>query len=122
MADHNLFGIEAEKQAADYLEKKGYEIIERNWTFLKAEIDIIARDPEKDELVIVEVKARKKDPLVLPELAVNKKKRKMLITAADEYIVSNEIDLDCRFDIISIEKSKDEWFIDHIENAFFSFE
>lgn len=122
MADHNLFGIEAEKQAADYLEKKGYEIIERNWTFLKAEIDIIARDPEKDELVIVEVKARKKDPLVLPELAVNKKKRKMLITAADEYIVSNEIDMDCRFDIISIEKSKDEWFIDHIENAFFSFE
>ncbi|MBW7870152.1 MAG: YraN family protein [Flavobacteriia bacterium] len=122
MADHNLFGIEAEKQAADYLAKKGYEIIERNWTFLKAEIDIIARDPEKDELVIVEVKARKKDPLVLPELAVNKKKRRLLITAADEYIVSNEIDLDCRFDIISIEKSKDEWFIDHIENAFFSFE
>lgn len=122
MADHNLFGIEAEKQAADYLEKKGYEIIERNWTFLKAEIDIIARDPEKDELVIVEVKARKKEPLVLPELAVNKKKRRLLITAADEYIVSNEIDLDCRFDIISIEKSKDEWFIDHIENAFFSFE
>lgn len=122
MADHNLFGIEAEKQAADYLEKKGYEIIERNWTFLKAEIDIIARDPEKDELVIVEVKARKKDPLVLPELAVNKKKRRLLITAADEYIVSNEIDMDCRFDIISIEKSKDEWFIDHIENAFFSFE
>ncbi|MFA7615489.1 MAG: YraN family protein [Weeksellaceae bacterium] len=122
MADHNLFGIEAEKQAADFLEKKGYEIIERNWTFLKAEIDIIARAPEKDELVIVEVKARKKDPLVLPELAVNKKKRRLLITAADEYIVSNEIDLDCRFDIISIEKSKDEWFIDHIENAFFSFE
>jgi len=122
MADHNLFGIEAEKQAADFLEKKGYEIIERNWTFLKAEIDIIARDPEKDELVIVEVKARKKEPLVLPELAVNKKKRRLLITAADEYIVSNEIDLDCRFDIISIEKSKDEWFIDHIENAFFSFE
>lgn len=122
MADHNLFGIEAEKQAAGFLEKKGYKIIERNWTFLKAEIDIIARDPEKNELVIVEVKARKKDPLVLPELAVNKKKRRLLITAADEYIVSNEIDMDCRFDIISIEKSKDEWFIDHIENAFFSFE
>jgi len=104
------------------LEKKGYEIIERNWTFLKAEIDIIARDPEKNELVIVEVKARKKDPLVLPELAVNKKKRRLLITAADEYIVTNEIDLGCRFDIISIEKSNDEWHIDHIENAFFSFE
>lgn len=122
MAEHNLFGDEAEKRAVRFLEEKGYEILERNWTFYKAEIDIIATDPQTGQIVIAEVKARGADPLIDPELAVNRKKRRLLITAADEYMVSNQIDLDCRFDIISIEKSGDEWFIDHIENAFFSFE
>lgn len=122
MAEHNLFGQQAENEAVKFLTEKGYEIIERNWRFGKAEIDIIAFDPNADKIIIAEVKARKFDPLVSPELAVNKKKRKLLIGAADEYIVSRKMDYSCRFDIISIERSKDEWFIDHIENAFFSFE
>lgn len=122
MADHNLFGQMAENEAARFLIEKGYKIIERNWRFHKAEIDIIATDPETDEIVIVEVKARNLNPLIEPEMAVNKKKRRMLITAADEFIVSREIDLNCRFDIISIEKKGEKWVIDHLENAFFSFE
>lgn len=122
MAKHNLFGQEAENRAAKFLEEKGYKIIERNWRFQKAEIDIIAIDTESSNLVIAEVKARNLNPLMEPEMAVNKKKRRLLIMAADHFIVSNKIDLDCRFDIISIEKTREEWVIDHIVNAFFSFE
>ena len=122
MAEHNLFGQMAENEAARFLEAKAYKILERNWRFGKAEIDIIAIDPSTNQLVIAEVKARNLNPLLEPEMAVNKKKRKLLIAAADQFIVSNRIDLDCRFDIISIEKKNEEWLIDHFENAFYSFE
>lgn len=122
MAEHNLFGQMAENEAARFLIAKNYKILERNWRFHKAEIDIIAIDPQTNQIVIAEVKARNINPLLEPEMAVNSKKRKLLISAANEYIVSNEIDLDCRFDIISIERKGEKWEIDHIENAFFSFE
>ena len=49
MAKHYTFGKEAEKQAAKYLENKGYEILERNWRFHKLEIDLIALDSKSDE-------------------------------------------------------------------------
>ncbi|MET0945038.1 MAG: YraN family protein, partial [Flavobacterium sp.] len=56
MAEHNELGKEGEKLAAKYLQENGYEILDRNWTFQKAEIDIIA---QKDNyLAIVEVKTR----------------------------------------------------------------
>ena len=48
--NHNELGIWGEKFAADYLLRKGYEILERNWFFDKAEIDIIARQGEQLEL------------------------------------------------------------------------
>lgn len=122
MANHNDFGKEAEFRAAKFLEKKNYEILKRNWRFLKAEIDIIAKDLTSNQIVIVEVKARKANPLVEPELAVTKTKRKLLVQAADHFIVSNEITLETRFDIITVSKSGTEWKINHIENAFLSFE
>ena len=122
MAQNNEFGKEAEFRAAKFLEKKNYEILKRNWRFLKAEIDIIAKDLTTNQIVIVEVKARKANPLVEPELAVTKAKRKLLVQAADHFIISNEINLETRFDIIGIYKSDSEWIINHIENAFLCFE
>lgn len=122
MAQHNEFGKEAEFRAAKFLEKKNYEILKRNWRFLKAEIDIIAKDLTTNQIVIVEVKARKANPLVEPELAVTKAKRKLLVQAADHFIISNEINLETRFDIIGIYKSDSAWIINHIENAFLCFE
>jgi len=122
MAQHNECGKEAEFRAAKFLEKKNYEILKRNWRFLKAEIDIIAKDLTTNQIVIVEVKARKANPLVEPELAVTKAKRKLLVQAADHFIISNEINLETRFDIIGIYKSDSEWIINHIENAFLCFE
>ena len=56
MAEHNELGKKGEELAVKYLQEDGYEILDRNWTFQKAEIDIIA---QKDNyLAIVEVKTR----------------------------------------------------------------
>ena len=122
MAKHTDFGKEAEFRAAKFLKEKNYKILKKNWRFQKAEIDIIAEDPSTDEIVIVEVKARKSDPLVNPEEAITKGKRKLLVMAADAFLTQNEIEQETRFDVIFIYKSNSTWEIQHIENAFLSFE
>ena len=119
MDKHYRFGKEAEKQAAKYLENNGYEILERNWRFHKFEIDLIAHDFKNDEIIIVEVKARI-DPMVDPIDSITKKKIRNLVTAADQYLTENDIEQECRFDIIIIEKKKDNWIIEHIDDAFFA--
>ena len=122
MADHNDFGKEAEFQAAEFLKINNYEILARNWRYLKAEIDIIAIDKNKNEIVMTEVKARHFNPLVAPEMAVNSSKKKLLISAANEFITTQNISLETRFDIISMLKKGDNWEIDHIQNAFYMYE
>ena len=59
MAKHNEFGKKGEQLAVDYLTENGYKVIHRNYRYLKAEIDIIAR--KGDILAIVEVKSRSSD-------------------------------------------------------------
>lgn len=122
MATHNDFGKEAEIAAVEFLKKKDFLILDRNWFFQKAEIDIIAQDTTTNEIVIVEVKARKEHSLTKPEDAVTKSKRNLLVKAANEYLISKEIQLETRFDIISLVKKQDSWNIEHIQNAFLSFE
>jgi putative endonuclease len=67
MAEHNELGEKGEELARNFLRKKGYKIIERNWRFGKDEIDIIAID--NDYLVIVEVKTRRSNYFAEPEFA-----------------------------------------------------
>ncbi|MDR2121509.1 MAG: YraN family protein [Flavobacteriaceae bacterium] len=116
MATHNDFGKEAEKEAEKFLHHSGYEIVERNLRYGKAEIDIIAK--KDSELIIVEVKARSYDDIISPEEAVTLSKKKLLIMAADRYVTDNDLDMEVRFDIISIIKKSDKWELTHIENAF----
>ena len=93
-------GREAEMLAVKFLKEKGYDILETNWRFRHKEIDIIAiRD---NEIVFVEVKARKNTHFGQPEEAVNRKKQKHLIDAAEAYMIDKNLDLDIRFDVISI--------------------
>lgn len=73
MAEHNFFGMEAEKRAAMFLEENHYKILRRNWRYLQMEIDIIAEDLSTKEIVIVEVKART-NPMVNPLDAIHSKK------------------------------------------------
>ena len=116
MADHNETGKQGETIAVEYLRGKGYCILEQNWHNHHQEIDIIAR--KGNELVIVEVKSRTGTPLVNPYAAVNRNKQNLLIKAANAYIQWKNIDMETRFDIISIVLGK-EVIIDHIENAFY---
>ncbi|WP_309614393.1 YraN family protein [Flavobacterium sp.] len=119
MAEHNELGKFGEELAVEFLQKNGYAILETNWTFQKAEIDIIA---QKDNIVaVVEVKTRSSIDFGLPQDFVKPKKIQLLVKAVNEYIVSNEIDSEVRFDIIAIYKEDKTYKIDHIEDAFYHF-
>ena len=110
-------GKEGENLATEYLMQKGYRIMQRNVTFKKNEIDIIAID--KNEIVFVEVKERATDMFGSPYEKVNKKKQELIIKVADNYIIRNNINLEARFDIVSIVNiDSEEPKIEHIINAF----
>ena len=117
MAKHNQLGEDGEHLALIYLKQKGYEIFETNWREQKFEIDIIAAD--KNEIVFIEVKTRSTDFFGAPEEAVTIKKQQHLIEGADYYINKNEIDLECRFDVIAIVLNENKQDINHIINAFY---
>lgn len=117
MAQHNITGGSGEKKAIKYLSALGYKMLETNWKFHKAEIDIIARDG--DIIVVAEVKTRTGDYFAAPEDAVDRKKQKHLIKAADAYVKRNDIDMEVRFDIISVLVKNGKIKIEHIQNAFY---
>lgn len=119
MAEHNELGSLGEKMAVEFLQKNGYEILETNFVFQKAEIDIIAQ--KENTLAVVEVKTRSSIEFGLPQDFVKPKKIQLLVKAINEYVISNDLDVDVRFDIISIYKNGKEFKIDHLEDAFFYF-
>lgn len=117
MAEHNDFGKEAEDLAVSFLEERNYKILLRNYRYLKAEIDIIAE--YENQIIIVEVKARSSDIFIEPQEAVNKNKIKLLTLATNHFLEENDIDLEVRFDIISIVSlPNQEVKINHIQDAF----
>jgi len=119
MAQHNELGKKGEVEAAEFLEKKGYVIMQRNFVFQNAEIDIIA---QKDNiLAIVEVKTRSSLDFGLPQDFVKPKKVQLLVKAVNEYVISNDLDVEVRFDIIAIHNNKQTFDIEHIEDAFYYF-
>lgn len=115
MASHNDFGKEAEDMAANFLVQQGYRILARNYRYLKSEVDIICEFG--GEIIFVEVKARATDIFLEPHEAVNRKKIKMLVAAADEFM--KERSEEARFDIISVLPDHSGALqISHIKNAF----
>ncbi len=117
MSDSHLLGRKGEELAAEFLVKEGYSVLERNWKAGKLEIDIIAR--KNDQIVFVEVKTRSENYMATPESAVDRRKERSIISAADRYLKRNKIDQECRFDIVTLVKGKDGFIIDHIKNAFY---
>ena len=119
MAKHNELGKKGEQLAVNYLIKKGYEIVDRNYRFDKAEVDIIAK--KKDLLSIIEVKTRSSIDFGNPQDFVKPKQIKRLVKAVDEYVTVNGLDVEVRFDIIAIIKNGKTFDIEHLENAFYHF-
>lgn len=116
MAEHNDFGKQAEEHAIAYLQQNHYQILAKNWYWQKAEIDIIAK--KGDTLHIIEVKARRNNDFIEPEDAVTRKKIKLLIRAADEYVQQLDEEVNVQFDIISILLENGKLNLQHIEDAF----
>lgn len=117
MAKHNDFGRHSEIMAQNYLRSLGYTILETNWRSGHKEIDIIAKD--ENIIVFAEVKSRTNDIFAKPEDAVNFKKIKNIVRAANTYLISHNIENDSRFDIITLLlMPSGEYKIEHIKDAF----
>jgi putative endonuclease len=117
MSEAFELGKRGEVLAIEHLKSIGYEILEVNWISNHLEIDIIARDGK--ELVIVEVKSRGTDSYEHPSEAVSNKKIRFLINAAEAYIQEKDINLDTRFDVISIIFYGRNFELEHFKDAFY---
>ncbi len=118
MSERIELGKRGESLAIEYLKLNGYRILEKNWRTSHREVDIIAQD--NNEIVFIEVKTRTGIYSGNPVEAVNVQKQRLLIDAAEEYIISNNIDLEARFDIISVIINGHKQNINHIKEAFYS--
>ena len=116
MARHNLLGEEGEKIAVRYLQSKGYIIYEMNWRFGKLEVDIIAEDGR--ELVFIEVKSRSSEIYGRPEDSIDGVKESAILNAAEIYIRDFNLEIEVRFDVISVIINKNKSKIRHIIDAF----
>ncbi len=117
MAKHLNIGKKGEEVAMNYLESLGYKILETNWRFSRAEVDIIAMD--KEIMVFVEVKTRSYDAFGQPEEFVSRAKEQLLMDAASVYMEQAKHDWEIRFDIISIISRANYHELKHFKDAFF---
>lgn len=118
MARHNKIGEMAENLAADYLERKDYKVLERNWRFSRAEIDLIAMQDEV--LVFVEVKSLGYDAFARPEASVTSYKQGLIMDAATQYMQQIGHEWEIRFDVIAMILNEGELMeLEHFEDAFF---
>ena len=108
-----------EEYTVKFLEKKKYNILERNYSKRYGEIDIIAEN--KHYIVFVEVKTRHKDSMASAADAVNRQKQIRIIKTASLYLAENETEKFCRFDVCEVYINSDNLKlvdINYIEAAF----
>ena len=120
MSHSKELGGKGEKLAARYLRRNGYRIAQRNYTCALGEIDIVAlRD---DQLCFVEIKTRRSDRFLAPEVNVTPDKQRRIRRIARAYLTEKGIgegDIDIRFDVIAVVLSDDgDPHIEHYEGAF----
>ncbi|MCH8545112.1 MAG: YraN family protein [Cryomorphaceae bacterium] len=116
MAEHNETGKRGELLAKAYLESKSFSILEQNFRYGKAEIDIIAT--VETFIVAVEVKTRKSAPRTDYFHAVNKSKMSSMVRALEFYMRIKGITLETRFDFVRVDLGGAEPFIEHTPSFF----
>ena len=115
MSDKIKAGTEGENLAAEFLQKKGFEIVVRNYRYKHAEIDLIVR---KDECIIfVEVKTRSSSSFGEPEAFVDSRKAAKIFEGAEQYTFENNWSGNIRFDIVSVKTGSAPEIV-HFEDAF----
>lgn len=100
MAAHNELGQWGEAVAADYLQRQGYTIMERDWKSGHRDIDIIAWDGQM--VVFVEVKARRNRQFIEPVEAISYQKLRNLRLSANHYIKYCRLNYQFRLDVITV--------------------
>jgi putative endonuclease len=106
-------GAAAEARAAQFLQRKGYQIVDRNWCCRGGEIDLVCDD--RGTLVFVEVRARADARYGAPVETVRDLKRRRLVHAAQQYLLARRHgDVACRFDVVAIVGDV----VEHYEDAF----
>ena len=99
--ERQTLGRWGEDRAVRYLKKRRFKIIQRNYTCLLGEIDIIGR--KKDLLVFVEVKTRREDSDISPRYSVTNRKQRKIIRVARYYLKwRHQKQTRCRFDVIEV--------------------
>ena len=112
-----LLGREGEKIAERYLKKKGYKLVERNYRCLSGEVDLIVLD--RRVIVFVEVKTRSDDRFGTPFEAVEARKQRKMIRAAQFFLHAKGLQQrEARFDVVGISWPGRQPVVEHIENAF----
>ena len=112
-------GAKGEKLAVKFLKRKGYKIVQRNYTCKLGEIDIVAR--QDGTVIFVEVKTRRTQEFGPPQSAITAAKKKQISRVALWYVKEKKfMDQSCRFDVIGITFSPESRKprVEHIENAF----
>lgn len=116
MYERHKVGMEGEDCVAQYLQKIGYKIIERNFSCKQGEIDFIAKD--KNEYVFIEVKTRQNCNYGRPIEAVTNTKQKHIYNATKYYLYSHHLENNyIRFDVIEVYKNKSQFYINHIKQV-----
>lgn len=110
------WGKLGERITADYLASKGFPVTEQNWRCgNRIEVDLISE--QGDEMVFIEVKTRN-GKYNSAEDAIDLKKMKQMVKAANAYINQQPRDFSARFDVALIEGSPADYEFTYIENAF----
>lgn len=117
MVSHHEIGELAERLAQKHLLKLGYKILDTNWYHGHLELDIVAR--EGGELVIVEVKSRNGIRYEHPSEAVTNVKMKRLVEAAEAYIFKKNLNLETRFDVVTVIFWGQDFELEHFKDAFY---
>jgi putative endonuclease len=110
-------GREGERLAELFLKKKGYRLVERNYRCRGGEVDLILLD--RKVVVFVEVKTRTDEVFGSPLEAVEPRKQRRMILAAQLYLHQKSLhERDARFDVVGISWPGTEPVLEHIKNAF----
>jgi len=117
MSEHYELGKKGEEEAANFLTKKGFYIMHRNWRCGKLELDIVAGDG--DEIVFVEVKTRRNTYFGYPDEAIDDRKIRRIVSAAGAYVRYYSINLPIRYDVVSVIGMEPPFEIEHVPDAFF---